>query len=74
MLVLMKLLLRIELNRCASATHVFYVNKQKLQYEDKHKKTSYTLLQFINVLQKELNTVEKERDSFIHEFSEVSGL
>ncbi|CAN4118115.1 unnamed protein product [Withania somnifera] len=26
--------------------------------------------QFINVLQKELNTVEKERDSFIQEFSE----
>lgn len=70
--VLMKLLLRIELNRCVSAAHVFFVNKQKLRYGDKHKKTFYTLLQFINVLQKELNTVEKEHDSFIQEFSEVS--
>lgn len=41
---------------------------------EKNLKVFLLLLQFINVLRKELYTVEKERDSFFQEFSEVSAL
>lgn len=42
--------------------------------DDMHLKCLLLSLQFMQVLQKELDTVENERELFIQEFSEVSAL